>query len=857
MSSTVSPLDIFPLKQRLDSPEPSHEPDDVRAGFLADKRRIQRDYIQRDAQGEDPESLGRWWSDQADRMLDEGLAAAWRQPDMKRRTTALQESGPVPGLFILGLGKLGGQDLNFSSDVDLVAFYEPDLVPVPPFEGKTDVCARALRNLNKLLDGSKTGPFAWRIDWRLRPDPSVTDLAMSTSAGLDYFFFHSPPWRRLAMMKARVVAGDKAAGQRFLAELHPFIWRRSLDKRAIDEINALHDKIHAEHPELKTERSKQVPLDVAAGFHTKLGRGGIREIEFLINAHQLVWGGRDPRLQTAHTLTALRVLVEEGLLAPELEPAYKRLRALENRVQLWADGHEHALPTTPHQQDWIAQRSGQRDWADLEAEVVAIRARVQAAFKGYFQDTESLTEAVETDIELLNNWQAGFQAYGLPQEAEPKFKALGREMAKLCLESADAKAASQATHAFLKSLGPSAASYLRLFAEQPRLTAHVIRPLMHSGAMAILLNQSPYVVDGLISNGGQVPSVPDLETGQALVSASANYERQLGALRAFVNEQLYMAFLAVFDEQRQTLWAQEFLTDLADMTLQLASDILCQEQGLDALPFSVLALGKLATRSMMPLSDLDLIFIVPNGTDFDQANKIARRFVALLDAPMKEGRAYPTDTRLRPSGRSGPPTVSLASFESYQAKQAHTWEHLALVTSRVVLDAPGIGPDIEAVRTAILTRPRDHKQLCQDAWKMLSRLRRARYQAEPGDGEVKLRPGGLMELEFLINFQVLALAASNPQILDVPLPQLASALDALLGAESKLAVDAKILQQAQFYARLYGEDWLKHRPIDGLAALFARILEEIDTQIAGPADLSPAQLPAFQETAVRWQGVGD
>ncbi len=853
MSALVSPLDVFPLQERLDGPEPLSGGDEVRAGFLADKRRIQRDYIARDAAGEDPETLGHWWSDQADRMLDEGLAAAWRQPDMKRRTTELPDQGPIPGLFILGLGKLGGQDLNFSSDVDLVAFYEPDLVPVKAFEGKTDVCARALRNLNKLLDGSKTGPFAWRIDWRLRPDPSVTDLAMSVAAGLDYFFFHSPPWRRLAMMKARVVAGDLEAGRRFLSELHPFIWRRSLDKGAIDEINALHTKIHAEHPELKSERSQQVPLDQAAGFHTKLGRGGIREIEFLVNAHQLVWGGRDPRLQTAHTLSALRVLVDEGLLAPELEPAYKRLRALENRVQLWADGHEHALPNTPDQQAWIAQRSGQPDWAALEQEVVAIRARVQAAFQAYFATDDSLGAAVETDIELLNIWQAGFQAYGLPQDAEAKFKALGQEMARLCLESADANAAAKATHAFLKSLGPSAGSYLRLFAEQPRLTAHVIRPLMHSGAMAILLHQSPYVVDGLISNGGRVPEVPDLETGQALVTAAPNYERQLGALRAFVNEQLYMAFLAVFDEQKDTLWAQGFLTDLADMTLQLASDILCQEQGLEALPFSVLALGKLATRNMMPLSDLDLIFIVPNGTEFEKANKIARRFVALLDAPMKEGRAYPTDTRLRPSGRSGPPTVSLSSFETYQAKQAHTWEHLALVTSRVVLDDPGISQDIRAVRRAILSKPRDGLQLHQDAWKMLGRLRRARYEAEPSAGEVKLRPGGLMELEFLINVQVLTLAADHPELLDQAPCDLPAALDRALGATSRLASDALALQHAQFLARLYGGDWRDQRPFDGLEALFERVAALVQAQIAEPAGLNEAQRVGYQETAVRWQ----
>jgi glutamate-ammonia-ligase adenylyltransferase len=245
------------------------------------------------------------------------------------------------------------------------------------------------------------------------------------------------------------------------------------------------------------------------------------------------------------------------------------------------------------------------------------------------------------------------------------------------------------------------------------------------------------------------------------------------------------------------------------------------------------------------------------GTEFEKANKIARRFVALLDAPMKEGRAYPTDTRLRPSGRSGPPTVSLSSFETYQAKQAHTWEHLALVTSRVVLDDPGIGQDIRAVRRAILSKPRDGLQLCQDAWKMLGRLRRARYEAAPSDGEVKLRPGGLMELEFLINVQVLTLAADHPELLDQAPCDLPTALDRQLGSSSCLADDALALQHAQFLARLYGSDWRAQRPFDGLEALFERVAALVQSQIAEPSGLNEAQLVGYQETAVHWQSAAE
>jgi len=232
------------------------------------------------------DEMGKVWSGFADATIDHALKLAWQQVAKRHKLKSPEES--ADGIFILGLGKLGGRDLNFSSDIDLIAFFEPDILPVPTHLGQAYIASDVCKRLTQILQPRNSPEFVWRVDWRLRPESSGTGLALSTEKAETFYFFRSLPWHRLALMKARVVGGDKAAGERFLDRLEPYIWRRNLDFTTLDELAALKTRINNEHPGLEYERASPDPImPLASGFNVKLGRGGIREIEFIANAQQL------------------------------------------------------------------------------------------------------------------------------------------------------------------------------------------------------------------------------------------------------------------------------------------------------------------------------------------------------------------------------------------------------------------------------------------------------------------------------------------------------------------------------------------------------------------------------------------
>ncbi|MGL4406392.1 MAG: hypothetical protein ACRCT6_11565, partial [Notoacmeibacter sp.] len=363
--------------------------------------------------------IGRHWSAFADWCLAKALNEAWNLPANRKMLKSDQPATEsVPGLFILGLGKLGGCDLNFSSDVDLIAFFDVETLPVSENDGRGYVTARVLRDMGKIL-GSNMGEPAWRVDWRLRPDPSVTDLSMSAEAGLSYFHFQSEPWRRLAMMKARVVAGDLAAGARFLNDLKPFLWRKSLDFRMIDEIAELKSRIRNENPDIAEHSSESDNLATAENFHFKLDRGGIREIEFIANALQLVWGGRQPQLRVTHTETALIKLGQAGLLeankADRLIAAYHLFRGLENAVQGISNAQDYRVPNSRNERDLIVSLAGLADWQAAEKQIIVERAFVHDAFQSLFKGSDQALSPQQPatmslnkeSLLILDEWRAG------------------------------------------------------------------------------------------------------------------------------------------------------------------------------------------------------------------------------------------------------------------------------------------------------------------------------------------------------------------------------------------------------------------------------------------------------------------
>lgn len=811
MTKPIHDAPLWKASSKLAKPSGKSSQRSFRSRLLRVKAKAQQYYMQADAAGKDIEVIGRSWSRLADHMLDIALKQAWAEtPQANRFWDASIQSGPVPGLFILGLGKLGGCDLNFSSDVDIVSFYDAETIPVPEHAGRADICARVLRKMTKLLDDRSSGQFVWRVDWRLRPDPSVTNLSMSSAAGENYYFFRAAPWRRLAMLKSRPVAGDKQAANQFLQVLHPFIWRRHLDLRALDEIADMKDRIHAEHPGLESARLLDEPLEKAENFHLKLGRGGIRDIEFYINAQQLVWGGREKALQTTHTLSALAALVDTGLVekdhAQQLRAAYKGLRALENRVQYWSDGHQHHLPEDGEQQKWLAEVSGFANWEELTQSLKQWRIIASSAFDALFHDEEERQTPETTNPETANkalealpeaeqkiaaSWTSkAFRPYGIHETNIEGLVKVGGKLQSIAMVADEPPLAVQHIHQFLLKLPPGG-QYLRLFQERPWLVSQVFKPLTGSPAMADLLMQSPHVVDGLVAKPLPETIKPDLKTGAAMLAAASRYEGKLEAARAWVNEQLYRGYLATFEERISFAECEIFLTQLAEGAIALTAEVVAKEMGRSDFPLAVLALGKLGMGAMTPRSDLDLIFVAPDDLDMDVANKIASRFVSALTAPMREGRIYETDTRLRPSGRAGPPTLRYSSFHLHQTERSKTWELIAQVPMRVVYGEDVLAQKITDTRKTAIATARNRLDIKSDAIEMLELLRQERiFKRKDDPFEVKLSPGGLMEAEYISAFDVL-------------LPNEAHALSDNTGFQTAI----RHLRDSLFAYRLYGKNW--------------------------------------------------
>ncbi len=713
------------------------------------------------------QELGQWWTLFAERSIDFALRAAWRLPEIKRLCTPISDDlgESVPGLFVLGLGKLGGRDLNFSSDVDLIAFYDPEQVPVSPMQGKTDVCTRVLKQLTQLLSDSTGLGFVWRVDWRLRPESSVNPLAMTVSAGLEFYYFRSLSWHRLAMIKARVVAGDLQTGRHFLTELDSFIWRINLDYRSVDELAELKQKINLEHPNLRLARDQnhQITPD-CADFNIKLGRGGIREIEFIVNAMQLIWGGRRVALRTPNTLDALQQLATEQLVdmavTEQLALAYRLFRQIENAVQMLDNQQQYQLPTTEDRQQSLLQLLNRSSWKALTEQIYQQRVFVADEFENCFADNHQHKPSVSDDrllnekltpaaAEILDGWLNGFQIYGVANyEAEQLNTLLGYLTIELYDSGLSISDAMLTIDGFFRSI-PSGIQYFRLLQEHPALLKSIIRPLLISPPMATLLQQSPHIVDALISSEYQDYQL-NPQGRSDFVLASSRAEVRAERLRRYVNEELYISYLGLLQGQLSTSQLHQRLTAIAEHSLSLGLTITCDQMQLDESPVAVLGLGKLGMQSMSPLSDLDLIFIAESVDAIEQANRFARRYQHLMETRMKEGIAYEMDMRLRPSGRSGPPTVSLGSFESYHQQRAHSWEHIALIPARFVAGNVLIGDQATAIRQRLLIQPRDHCQFINDAWKMLDRIREQRTSEVAVDSlSVKLRRGGLMEADYL------------------------------------------------------------------------------------------------------------
>jgi len=686
------------------------------------------------------------------------------------------------GLVVLALGKLGGRELNYSSDVDLIAFYDPQCPAIPPGAAPGPLFVRIVQRLARLLETRTADGYALRVDLRLRPDPGATPVAMSVASAASYYQTLGQNWERAAMIKARPLAGDVALGEAFLKEIAPFVWRKYFDYAAISDIHAMKRQIHA----VRGHEAVTV-----AGHDVKLGRGGIREIEFFVQTQQLIFGGRRPALRGAATVAMLEALAAEGWVTAdavvELKAAYAFLRAVEHRLQMIADEQTQRLPVDDKALRRFARFCGYPGLAgfsrDLTTHMRAVErhyARLfetapgldaaggSLVFTGVVDDPDTLATLTrlgfrrpEQATETIRGWHFGRRPALQSARAREVLTELTPALVAAFGGSGDADAALAAFDAMLARM-PAAVELMTILRANEALRELFGDLLGGAPRLAEALALRPHALDAVIDPTRTLADALEparaKARAQAALAPARDFEDALDRARDFAAEDRFWIGVRLISGALDPDWAGRAYSALAEAVL---SALFARVEAAFAAQHgrggraAVLALGKLGSREMTATSDLDLILIYdsqePGALYYA---RLTQRLVAALTAPTKAGRLYDVDLRLRPSGSKGPLAVSLSAFAHYQREEAETWEQMALTRARVVAGDENLAAEINEIVRETLARPRDPARLKRDIAAMRSLI--AREKGEGGPFDLKLAQGGLLDVEFAAQYLILA-----------------------------------------------------------------------------------------------------
>ncbi len=728
------------------------------------------------------------------------LAEAHRQGKIALADPEDPEAGS--GWIVLAMGKHGARELNYSSDIDLIVLYDRDVAPLPEGADIATFFVRLTRRLVKILQERTADGYAFRTDLRLRPDPGATPVALSVLAALQYYESMGQNWERAAMIKARAAAGDIAAGERFLKELRPYVWRKYLDYAAIRDIHSIKRQIHAHKGHGKV---------AVAGHNVKLGRGGIREIEFFVQTQQLIAGGRNPQLRGRSTVKMLDALVDLGWLEPkvrdDLAIAYEMLRRVEHRIQMVADEQTHTLPDSPEGLDRIGRMMGYPDGRRFAA---ALRMRLTAVAKHYadlFEDEGDLSTETgsmvftgdDDDPETLKTL-AGL-GYQRPAEVTRAVRSwhFGRYPAtrstrsreilteitpRLLAALAATEAADHAFAAFDSFLArlPAGVQLFSLLSQNEALMDLLATIMGTAPRLADIVARRPHVMDALLEPAffERVPTREELAERLAFsLGESAAFEEALDRARIFGQEQMFLVGVRVLSGTIGARRAGEVFARLAGLLVGALLDAATAEleRAHGKVPGGravVVAMGKLGGREMTAASDLDLMLLYdhdPEATGSDGKRPLApshyyarltQRLVSALSAPTAEGKLYEVDFRLRPSGNAGPLATHVEAFERYQETDAWTWEHMALTRARVIAGPPDLAARVDEIVRRTIARPRDGAAIRADVADMRARIEAEKPAADAFD--LKLARGGLIDVEFIAQALQLIHAADRPEI---------------------------------------------------------------------------------------------
>lgn len=702
-------------------------------------------------------------------------------------------ANPLPGVFLLALGKLGAEELNYSSDIDLVAFFDLEKLKGPFADDPMRRLPRLIKSLSRLLQEDTAAGYVFRVDLRLRPDPSSTPPIVSVTMAMNYYESQGQNWERAAYIKARACAGDLESAAAFLADLAPFTWRRTLDYAAVDDIHSLALQIQS-----VGDRAKIQP----AGHDLKLGRGGIREIEFSAQIPQLVMGGRQPQLRVRSPYTALGFLAEAGLIKPdaanELGEHYRFLRMVEHRLQMMGDEHTQELPSDNSLRETLAVFCGFDTLEAFDQRIVRTLQSVHSHFSADFGKSDSLADEggslVFTGVEptkdtlqtleslgfqfpetawaRMNAWLSGQVRALRTTRARELLTRIAPRLLRAMSETGEADSAFTRFAGFLEGL-PIGIQPLSLLENEPELARELIAIMGLAPRMATVLAQRPAVIDVMLDTRffRPVRQDPDGELHDrmaAMLTDSHDSEDAMNRARRFVREEHFRIGSQLLVGRANALEAGKSFGKLADITISamagVALSMISTRFGPPPGQFAVLAMGKLGSQELAADSDLDIMLIyAPHKGDENTApgyfTRFAQRLVSALSAPTEEGNMYQIDMQLRPSGKAGPIAVRLSSFQDYYSNEAWTWERMALTRARAIMGDTELIGEIGKVISNALMLHREASQIVDDALDMRRRLERERPAKT--DWDLKHRAGGIIDIEFIAQTGTLLLAQSG------------------------------------------------------------------------------------------------
>jgi len=714
-------------------------------------------------------------SDFADRALDRAITSAIR--------SRMPDSEPQ-GFVAIALGKLGARELNYSSDIDPILLYDPARLPRRERDDPAEAAQRYARAVVETLMRQTGDGYVFRVDLRLRPASEITPLALPFGAALTHYESSALAWERAAYIRARAAGGDIAAGEAFLNSIRPFVWRRSLDFTALEEIRRLTARIRDAH---------SGPREPAPGFDLKRGRGGIREVEFFAQTHQLIYGGRLPSLRRKGTRDALDALAAESVIevedAERLGTAYDRLRVVEHRLQMVHDRQTHTLPVDAAALDNVARLDGLTDGATLVAELRELCGDIASRYDRLLgKDKAARTAGSSVSNELrekvagrAEHWRETIRSLR-GAEARAAFDAMLPDLMEALAQASEPDHALVRWETLLARL-PSAVNLFRLFEQRPGLLELVLRILTLAGPLADELARRPELLDRLIDSSALDLPGPTKALAAAMRRGEEDddYEKRLDRIRRVVGEERFALGVQLVEAQYDPLDIAAGLSRVAEAALETAAEAACTEfeRAHGRIPGAgllILALGRLGGGSLTHASDLDLVYLFSGDLDVESDgrrpltaslyfNRLAQRVTAALSVPTAEGALYEVDTRLRPMGNQGPIAVSLESFARYQHESAWTWEHMALCRSRPVYGAPDGRHRLAATIREVLELPREATALMADVLKMRAEM--AAHKPPAGAIDAKLQRGGLVDCEFIVHFlqlrERIAFTPSMPQ----------------------------------------------------------------------------------------------